>query len=220
MILIPVKNLRDAKQRLSGVLDAEERQAFAEAMLNDVLDALAHWRNRPPVVVVTGDGHVRSLALRHHFEVLEDKHNHGETEAIALATEHCRQSGAAFSLVIPGDVPLVQGWELQKILDAAPPDGTLLVPAHDHRGTNAAWRKPAGLFPLRFGNDSFLPHRAAAEATGKPCVILELAGLGLDVDNPADLRRLLQSPGETRAQRLCRAWDVQNLLAQDAADGD
>ncbi len=220
MILVPVKNLKSAKQRLASVLDADERQALAEAMLNDVLDALAHWKNHPPVAVVTSDGHVRSLARRHHFEVIEDKDNHGQTEAIALATEACCQAGAKFTLVIPGDVPLVQGWELQKILDAAPPEGCVLVPAHDGRGTNAAWRKPAGLFPLSFGNDSFVPHRAAAEATGKPCVILELAGVGLDVDNPNDLRRLLHSPGETRAQRLCRAWGLETLLAHDAEIGE
>jgi len=215
MILVPVKDLKNAKQRLAGVLDDDERQAFAEAMLNDVLDALAHWRNHPPVAVVTGDGHVRSLARRHHFEVIEDPANHGQTEAIAMATARCLTAGAEFTLVIPGDVPLVQGWELQKILDAAPVEGSVLVPAHDRRGTNAAWRKPAGLFPLYFGNDSFAPHHAAAQASGKPCVVLELAGVGLDVDNPADLRRLLTSPGDTRSQRLARAWGLQSVLAHD-----
>ena len=47
MILVPVKDLKNAKQRLSDVLDGEEREALAEAMLNDVLDALARWRNHP-----------------------------------------------------------------------------------------------------------------------------------------------------------------------------
>ncbi len=214
MILVPVKHLKNAKQRLAALLDDEERQSFAEAMLNDVLDALAHWSHHPPVTVVTGDGHVRSLARRHHFEVIEDTDNRGQTEAIAMATKQCAKAGAKFTLVIPGDVPLVQGWELQKILDGAPKQGSVLVPSHDHRGTNAVWRKPAGLFPLSFGDDSFRPHRAAAEATGKPSIILELAGLGLDVDNPADLRRLLSSPGDTRAQRLGRAWGLPSLLAQ------
>jgi 2-phospho-L-lactate guanylyltransferase len=73
------------------------------------------------------------------------------------------------------------------------------------------------LFPLRFGNDSFKPHHAAAQATGKPCVVLKLPGIAVDVDNPPDLRQLLSLPGETRAQRLARSWNLPaDLLATDA----
>ena len=41
MILVPVKLLADAKQRLSAVLSREERLALARAMCEDVLQALA-----------------------------------------------------------------------------------------------------------------------------------------------------------------------------------
>ncbi|MGH9651726.1 MAG: hypothetical protein ACRD3I_14840, partial [Terriglobales bacterium] len=55
MILVPIKNLEGAKQRLSPVLDAEERRALAEAMMEDVLKTLASWGVRPPVAIVTND---------------------------------------------------------------------------------------------------------------------------------------------------------------------
>jgi 2-phospho-L-lactate guanylyltransferase len=84
----------------------------------------------------------------------------------------------------------------------------VLVPAADGRGTNAAWRRPAGLFPLRFGNDSFKPHLQAAQATGLPCNVLALPGIALDVDNPADLRELTAQPGQRRSQCLARSWDL------------
>jgi 2-phospho-L-lactate guanylyltransferase len=93
----------------------------------------------------------------------------------------------------------------------APEQGSVLAPAADGRGTNAAFRRPAGLFPLRFGNDSFKPHLAAARATGKPCIVLSLPGIALDVDNPADLRQLAEAPGETRSQRLARQWNLSDL---------
>ena len=103
----------------------------------------------------------------------------------------------------------------------APAEGSVLVPAGDGRGTNAAFRRPASLFPLRFGNDSFKPHLAAAQATGKPCVVLELPGIAVDVDNPADLQHLLASPGETHAQKLLReflaAGKIRTSLGADAA---
>jgi len=97
------------------------------------------------------------------------------------------------------------------MLQAAPERGTVLAPAADGRGTNAAFRRPSGLFPLRFGNDSFKPHLAAARATGMPVVVLHLPGIALDVDCPADLRRLVDSPGETRSQRMARQFDLADL---------
>jgi 2-phospho-L-lactate guanylyltransferase len=67
-------------------------------------------------------------------------------------------------------------------------------------------RRPADLFPLRFGNDSFQPHLAAARATNLPCTVLELPGVAVDVDRPGDLDRLASLPGETRAQRFIREF--------------
>jgi 2-phospho-L-lactate guanylyltransferase (CobY/MobA/RfbA family) len=57
---------------------------------------------------------------------------------------------------------------------------------------------------LRFGNDSFAPHHAAAQATNNPCVVLSLPRIALDIDNPEDLRLLAHAPGEKRSQVLAR----------------
>jgi len=208
MILVPVKSLKQAKQRLAPVLDQASRTMLAQAMLQDVLETLGSWPNRPDVAVVSCDPFAMSLANQHGFEVIADHANTGETDAIAIATHVCRTRGVEDTLVIPADIPLVQAWELAKILDAAPVEGSVLVPAGDGRGTNAVLRRPADLFPLRFGNDSFNPHLTAAQATGKPYVVLSLPGIAVDVDNPSDLRQLVELPGETNAQRVARQWDL------------
>ena len=83
MILVPVKNLADAKQRLSPVLSPDERFALAQAMCEDVLQVLARWQGRPQVAVVTNDSFARDLALRFNFEVVADD-NSGETSAIEM----------------------------------------------------------------------------------------------------------------------------------------
>jgi len=211
MILVPVKNLANAKQRLASMLDQSTRTLLAQAMLHDVLETLGLWANRPEVSIVTSDPFACELAHSFHFEIISDNANRSETDAIEMATRICESHGIASTLVIPADIPLINAAELDQILHAAPDQGTVLVPAADGRGTNAAWRRPAGLFPLRFGNDSFKPHLAAARATQKPCFILELPGIALDVDNPLDLKQLVEAPGETRAQRLARQWDLADL---------
>jgi 2-phospho-L-lactate guanylyltransferase len=223
MILVPVKNLTDAKQRLSPVLTPEERFALAQAMCEDVLQALADWRDRPEVAVVTSDPFARGLAARFNFEVMADD-NSGETSAIEMATAVCRERGAKSTMVVPADIPLIKASELQKIVDVAPAAGAVLVPDAAGRGTNAAWRSPCDLFPLRFGNDSFLPHKAAAKATGLPCVVLELASIARDVDRPEDLYELATASGERRSQELVRSWNLskrsQARLRQDKRGQD
>jgi 2-phospho-L-lactate/phosphoenolpyruvate guanylyltransferase len=209
MILVPVKNLANAKQRLSSVLGPEARQELAQAMCADVLETLAGWQRRPRVAVVTSDPFAGDLARSLEFEVVADPANPGETGAIEMATAVCRDRGADRTLVIPADIPLLESLELQKIVDAAPVRGAVLVPDAAGRGTNAALRAPADLFPLRFGNDSFLPHLAAAKATGLPCVVLELRGIALDVDRLEDLQELAAATGERRSQKLVRGWSLE-----------
>jgi 2-phospho-L-lactate guanylyltransferase len=211
VILVPVKNTSSAKQRLASVLDQPSRTELAQAMLHDVLGALHNWparqkKNCPAIAVVTSDPFAVKLATEYEFEIIPDPDNPGETGAIEVATRVCVERGADSTLVIPADIPLIEAWEFDEILSHAPAEGSVLVPAGDGRGTNAIFRRPADLFPLRFGNDSFKPHHAAAQATGKPCIVLNLPGIAVDIDNPEDLHQLMSLPGETRSQRLVRQY--------------
>jgi 2-phospho-L-lactate guanylyltransferase len=225
VILVPVKNTSSAKQRLASVLDQPSRTALAQAMLHDVLSALHNWparqrQNCASIAVVTSDPFAVKLAAEYNFEVIPDPDNPGETGAIEMATRVCVERGADSTLVIPADIPLIEAWEFDEIRKHAPAEGSVLVPAADGRGTNAIFRRPADLFPLRFGNDSFKPHHAAAQATGKPCIVLNLPGIAVDVDNPADLQQLISLPGETRAQRLARQYAVTVAAKIHVGTGD
>lgn len=217
MILVPVKNLNGAKQRLAAILTQAQRTELARAMIKDVCHALSEVPSRPAVALVTSDEYAIRLARQCGFEFIHDEENLGETEAIAMATQQAEKRGAEFSLVIPGDIPLVTPDEIAAVLAAAPAEGTVLVPASDGRGTNAILRRPCGLIPCRFGNDSFLPHRAAARAAQKDVVVLDgLPGIALDIDCPEDLEELAEGKARTRTQRLVREWGI----VRRAAAGD
>jgi 2-phospho-L-lactate guanylyltransferase len=208
VILIPVKLLNNAKQRLAPVLEQPARVALAQAMLLDVAEEIGKWNERPEVALVTSDPYALTIAPEFDFQIIPDHDNLSETDAIEMATRECVERGVKWTMVIPGDIPLVESRELQQVLAAAPQRGSVLVPGWDGRGTNAVLRTPADLFPLRFGNDSFKPHLAAAQATGAQCVTLSLSTIGLDVDNPDDLKQLVEAPGERRSQQLARQWSM------------
>jgi 2-phospho-L-lactate guanylyltransferase len=120
---VPVKNLANAKQRLSPVLGPEARQELARAMCADVLETLGRWRQRPAVAVVTSDRFAGDLAAHFGFEIIADDVNPGETGAIEMATAFYRSRGALHTLVIPADIPLIEVSELEEIVESAPPSG-------------------------------------------------------------------------------------------------
>jgi 2-phospho-L-lactate/phosphoenolpyruvate guanylyltransferase len=208
VILVPVKNLSNAKQRLSPVLGQAGRTELAQAMLADVVEEIAAYA-REDVALVTTDEFALELAGGYGFGVMRDE-NVSETAAIELATTVCEFQGTPSTLVLPGDIPLVSAAEIRAIYENAPDIGSVLVPSADKRGTNAVLRRPASLFRLRFGYDSFVPHLAAAIATDRSCVVLSLAGIALDVDTPEDLRALAQARGEKRSQLVARKFGFGN----------
>ena len=206
ILLIPFKSLATAKQRLAEALNAQQRSQLAEAMLHDVLNAASGVTGRIDVAVVTGDPRAQSMARELGFIVIEDERNHSETAAIEMATAWSEEHGYETTIVVPADIPLIAADELHRVLDAAPAEGAVFVPAYDRRGSNCILRRPASIIPLRFGNDSFLPHCEAMKRIGKQLIILEMSGIGLDVDNPHELDLLVEREGSTNAQRLLRSW--------------
>jgi 2-phospho-L-lactate guanylyltransferase len=219
ILLIPFKSLATAKQRLADALDRPQRSQLAEAMLRDVMTAAAAVAYRIDIAVVTGDIRAQAMAREFGFLVIEDASNESETAAIEMATAWCEQHRYDTTIVVPADIPLIAGDELHCVLDAAPAEGAVFVPAYDRRGSNCILRRPASLIPLRFGNDSFLPHCEAMQKTGKELVILEMPGIGLDIDNPHELELLVGRAGDTHAQRLLRSWGfgAPKLDAMEAA---
>jgi 2-phospho-L-lactate guanylyltransferase len=212
MILVPVKNLANAKQRLAQVLEQSSRTELAHAMLADVLDALAEAAT-DEVSLVTSDPFALELASHHRFAIISDDSNLSETDAMEMATRVCASRGITTTLVIPADIPLIEAADTRAIYDAAPAKGAVLVPSADQRGTNAVLRRPAALFPLRFGNDSFMPHLAAAVATRATCVVLSLPRIALDIDTPEDLQHLVNAEGKKKAQVLARKFGLSEVAA-------
>ena len=64
ILLIPVKDLATAKQRLAPALTQTQRSQLAEAMLRDVMTAAAGVRDRIDVALVTGDARAQASCRR------------------------------------------------------------------------------------------------------------------------------------------------------------
>ena len=201
--IVPVKETQGAKQRLAEVLSAPLRRELALAMLEDVLDALAAAKTVAGIILVTVDPQAQYLAHRYGAATIADGAHDGHTGAVVAGARHLIAQGRSTMLTVPGDIPLVTPGEIDRLIAAhGPAPAFTIAPAHDELGSNAILMSPPQAVPLRFGEDSFFPHLAAARACGiEPCVV-HLPGIAFDIDNPQDLAHFARLGSRTRAGAL------------------
>jgi 2-phospho-L-lactate guanylyltransferase len=199
--VVPVKDTTDAKQRLGNAVAPKLRRRLALAMLEDVLATLAASPGLAGLLVVTVDEAAATLAQCYRARIVADGARDGQTGAVAAAARLLAREGKGAMLTIPGDVPLVTLGEIAQMIAAhdRTPD-FVIAPAHDERGSNAVLCAPPDAVPLKFGDDSFLPHLDAARRAGLEPKVLRLPRLGLDIDNPADLDTFMRIPSKTHAR--------------------
>lgn len=207
---VPVKEFVGAKQRLSFLLTAAQRETLAATMLEDVLAALAGAKRLGGIMVNTVDPHATDLALHYGARVVTEGARDGHTGAVNGMGRLLTVEGHAM-LTVPGDIPLVTPDEIDAVVAVRlPAPSFTIVPARDEQGSNAVLCDPPCSVPLRFGDNSYFPHLAASRRIGIEPTIVRLPGIGLDIDHPDDLRAFRHAaPGRsTRTLALLRAFGV------------
>ena len=220
-VVVPVKRFSNAKTRLAPLLSAAERESLAQVMLNDVLRAIAESRRVAGVLVVSREVRARYSVERIGGLFVEES-GMGLSTAIVQAGDWLATHGQRGLLMIPGDVPLVSGREIDEVLLAhrgAP--AVSLVPDREHDGTNALAVSPVDAIPFAFGAGSFAKHRQAAQVAGINPHIALLPGLALDIDNPIDLQTLLTYDSETETLAyLCDSGIARRVMPHHTSARD
>lgn len=193
--IVPVKEIDGAKQRLADFLNPEQRRTLAATMLRDVLRALVQVRDFAGIAVVTLDPHAMELARRLGARIITEGARDGHTGAVTAGGRVLMREGRAGMLTVPGDIPAIQPDEVRAVLAAHQPGPSFTIaPAHDQKGSNAVLLSPPDSVRLRFGDDSYFPHLAAARQAGIEPTIVRLAGIGMDIDHAPDLAAFLRMP--------------------------
>ena len=192
-LLLPVKDLRDAKKRLTDVLTHDERFGLAQAMLADTIRAIQGVRNAQKIFVVTNYQPALDIAKESGWQILREDRQISESHAVNFASRVCEERGVTGLLRVPLDVPLAQSSDIDGLLTTecgAP--GLVIVPSRDGTGTNAILRTPPTLFPSHFGEGSLAKHLSEAQRAGAKVFIRRNSRLEMDIDDESDLRALLE----------------------------
>jgi 2-phospho-L-lactate/phosphoenolpyruvate guanylyltransferase len=192
-LLLPVKDLRNAKERLVGILSPEERFTLAHAMLADTVCAMRGVQRADTIFVVTNYEPAMQAARENGWQILSEDRQISESVSVDDASRRIEALGFGAVLRIPLDLPLIQSRDIDELLaiECSAP-AIVIVSSRDGTGTNAILRTPPTLFPSHFGSGSFAKHCAEANATGAQIHHRRNGHLEMDVDDEADLRALLQ----------------------------
>ena len=176
-VLVPIKDFRQAKQRLAPVLSVDERIELARRMAAHVLTVASPF----DVYVVCDDHDVAALAKEHHAEVLWCP-SLGLNGAIAQGVRHIERT-ASRVLIAHTDLPLASSFA--HVMDTP---GVAIVADRHGRGTNVMALPTASQFVFHYGPGSFAAHQLEATRCGLTVQTIVDDHLAWDVDNPEDLR--------------------------------
>ena len=174
-VVIPIKAFDQAKDRLSGVLTADQRNRLARTTALGVLESVRGAR----VFVVCNDHDVSDWAQTHGATVVSQSGtglNAAVQEGISAAHEFERV------MIVHSDLPLPS--RLRELLSATHASNSItIVPDRHHDGTNVLII-PSGVdFHCHYGAQSFSAHVAEANKLGLAIEVIEDAQLALDIDS-------------------------------------
>ncbi len=149
----------------------------------------------------------------------------GLNRAVALAQAAASAGGAARTLIVPADLPLIAAYDIGILLDALPSADdesaggarAVIAPDGANGGTNALLLEPPTALDPSFGVDSFNAHVRRAAEVGLPYAIVQQPNLMLDIDTPADVARFLELATGGRTLAVLGAFDVRGRAAWAAA---
>ncbi|WP_136717293.1 2-phospho-L-lactate guanylyltransferase [Halorientalis salina] len=188
------------KTRLDGVLSADERDAFARAMLRDVLAALEAAGHDPELLA--------TAPVEVDVPVTVDERP--LTEAVNAVLSETVAAGGEGVAVVMADLALATPATLDRLFAA---EGDVVLAPGRGGGTNALLvRHPD--FRVDYHGASIRDHRRIAADAGAAVTDLDSMRLSTDVDEPADLVEvLLHGDGESYD------WLVEASFELDVTDG-
>ncbi|HEY8816345.1 MAG TPA: 2-phospho-L-lactate guanylyltransferase [Candidatus Dormibacteraeota bacterium] len=188
-VIVLVKDLDQAKQRLGDVLGAKARRALAIRNAERAIKASAAGEHR---LVIGGSAEVKEMAQRLGVEAVIETRQEGQNVAARLGIAHALKSKARAVLILSSDLPLVTSRSVREMLDAAgrlAPPAVMAAPAIGRGGTNALFISPPDAISLHFGEDSLAAFQREAEAKRVNFAIHKSDAMALDLDEPEDLER-------------------------------
>jgi 2-phospho-L-lactate/phosphoenolpyruvate guanylyltransferase len=196
LAIIPVRSLSTGKSRLAPAVGPEMRRELTKRMLAITLEACRASAAIDQILVISPDVEVLAFANALDHEVIGVRQD-DRTPGLLPALDQARRVGAVnrfdATLILFADLPLVNGEDVATLVST--PGQVVIAPDQNRVGTNGLLLRRGDIdlldFRFQFGVESFAAHVAEARQIGINPAIVELPGLGFDLDTPDDFGNLV-----------------------------
>src|SRR5688572_23614034 len=178
-VLLPVKDFKNAKQRLSGVLSPEVRAGLARSMFADVLQALQSSQSAERIIVYTASKEATDMARAFNFETEREELVEGHSAAVNFMLERLT-ADSSIVLAIASDLPRLSPQDIDFAMDN-PPEAITIIHSRDGDGTNGLVFIPPARIEVAYGPGSFSRHLSKASAAGYRAGVLNIPGIAFDI---------------------------------------
>jgi 2-phospho-L-lactate guanylyltransferase len=187
--IVPIGALENAKSRLGGTLDAEERRDLVDTMIYRTVRATLATPGIAETLVVSPDSEAIEQAVFLGARTIRQR-GQGLNTGIREARDDAIAGDADAVVILPIDLPLITSDAIAELIAPLGVVGErplgVLAPDRHHRGTNGLVLAPPDAIEPAFGGDSRAAHEACARDAGARYVEFD-GPLGLDLDTPDDL---------------------------------
>ena len=199
LIIVPMKQLSNAKSRLKKGVSNSLRVSVAKQLLDQTLArvkiAIEKSKETYKIAVLTECDEVRYFVEKKDISVITSSIKNELSETLFFGVKWAKSNGFSSACIIPADLGDPSTEELKKfILFPLKSNNMVICPSRD-LGTNALLISPPDGITFYYGKDSFQKHIEIANRNKIKTTVLKLKSLTFDIDTMEDLQELLiESP--------------------------
>jgi 2-phospho-L-lactate/phosphoenolpyruvate guanylyltransferase len=210
-VLLPLKDLVEAKTRLSGLLRPSERRALTLAMVEDVLQLMTSHPLVSSVTLLSNDPGAHLLANNYGAELLpETELGCSGLNAVITAGVGRMLGRSGQLIVLHGDLPMLHSSDIDHVLALQQQTSGLVIGTdRAGQGTNMLVFDQHSCPKFGFGAGSCLAHRNWAQSAGVPVAVVKRENIAADIDQPEDFLCLWQAQANTlgtHTRELLQRW--------------
>jgi 2-phospho-L-lactate/phosphoenolpyruvate guanylyltransferase len=192
--IIPVREFKTTKIRLSQILTENEREQLTRALLIRVTTSLEKSRNIAGVIVVGTrvEEVYRAIGRISKFKIIaESTKNGGVNSAVSdgiSLVENISSDSAV--LIVPSDLPFISDKSVESAINLLSSYDLVINPSRKKNGTNLLAFPLSKRIRLWYDNDSYRSHLNEALKHNLKSLSIDWQEFSFDVDDPEDLENL------------------------------
>ena len=164
------------------------------------------------IAIVTSENEILQYENYDKIIHLRESHNTGVNNAVEIGNQYFMKEGFDATIVIPGDIPLIDNQVLDKLFGQVEKNQVIITPSRREDGTNLLFRNPPDIIKTSYDNNSYFTHIKMIKDNNLQYSIYLEDAIRLDLDEAEDIdiinMKLLDSRTKNLLEKIINRQDL------------